>query len=145
MSNRLSLIMTIIVIACMALLFMINFNQVFWPSKVETYLSYNGVRGVEVEHHGSLYTLNFEQQNRLIDLLNRSIPIGSNVSYQKNDNMDVKKIVIYRFDKPDVILIPYGHMNENIIFLSKDWNSDGLMKDVSQGELKTLLSTTFDH
>lgn len=142
MNNRTLIYMTSLVVACMAALLFINLIPIFWPSKAEKYLSLKDVRGIDIEHHQIPYTLNFEQQNGLIEMLNMSIPIGFTI--KKENELNIEKITIYRFGKPDLTIIPYGYEKDNLIFSIPDWNPDGLMQDISQGKLKQLLSKTYD-
>ncbi len=62
-------------------------------SRKQELLSYNEVRGMAVEIHSILYTLNFEQQNRMVAAINHNDPI-------KN------KLIIYRFNHPDWVIEP---------------------------------------
>jgi hypothetical protein len=145
MSNRTLLTMTSLVLVCMALLFLLRLIPVIWPSHADTYLSLNGVEGIEIEHGNLPYTLNFDQQNQMIEMLNMAIPFKT-TEQEKKETLDVDKITIYRFNEKPLILTPYRYnSNGNLFFLAPDWNPAGLMKDVSDGELKKLLLTTYDH
>lgn len=99
---------------------------------------------MEVTHKKIPYTLNFDQQNKVIEWLNTSIQITSKEFPQKADNLPIEEMTIYRFDQPDIKLIPYGYLDENLVFQSNDWNAKGLMQEKSHGELKKLLSQTYD-
>lgn len=61
----------------------------------ESILSYNDVQGMAVESNGVVYTLNFEQQNQVIAILNRGEDLAK---------MEVDKLIIYRFKQPEKII-----------------------------------------
>lgn len=63
-------------------------------------LAYNDVKGMAVESGGLLYTLNFEQQKRVVAALNRKEQIP--VIETCGGGMD--KLVIYRFNAPEWVL-----------------------------------------
>jgi hypothetical protein len=66
----------------------------------QSVLAYNEVRGMAVESEGVLYTLNFEQQNRVVAALNRKEKIPNLETCAPS--MD--KLIIYRFDAPEWVL-----------------------------------------
>lgn len=145
-SNRFLVFMTALVLLGMGVLFVINFNSILGGKPIgQTYLEYNDVRGIAIKHKDSLYTLNFSQQNQLIDFINQSIKI-QDYEKQSISKPDFQQIIIYLFNgKPDLILEPVGYMNENLIYTNKEWNPSGYMRDVSAGSLKRFLSETYDH
>ncbi len=143
-ANRNILIMTGIVLLAMIILLVFNLTQIVSPSKIEKYLPYGDVKGVAVEHKGLLYTLNFDQQNSLIEYLNLAIPVGSAAFTSNESQLDFTKIVIYRFKKSDLIITPVQYQGHDLIFYSPEWNKNGYLKDVSYGHLKNLIATTYD-
>lgn len=143
MSNRMLFWITGLGVACMAILLILNSLPFIWMPKTEKYLKYNDVRGMAVQHKDKLYTLNFDQQTKVVGYLNQAIPLKDNAQ-AKPSTLEVSKIIIYRFDRPDLILVPIEYKNNNLIFSSPDWNREGLMRDTSGGELKTLLESTYD-
>lgn len=66
----------------------------------QSVLAYNDVRGMAIESDGLLYTLNFEQQNRVVAALNRKEGIPNIETCAPS--MD--KLVIYRFNAPDRVI-----------------------------------------
>ena len=74
--NKNVLIMTFVVLVAMGILLAFNLQQVISKPQQAKYLGLNEVRGMAIEHKGLLYTLNFEQQNTVIENLNIAIPIG---------------------------------------------------------------------
>jgi hypothetical protein len=141
MDNRLMTMMAIFVVLGIALLFVINLTPVLQKPITQTYLARDTVRGVEVVHKGKPYTLNFEQQNSMITLLNASLPIKAGVP---TSSLDFEKVIIYVFDAPNIILTPISYVDENLVFSVPNWNKAGFLKDNSAGELKKLISQTYD-
>lgn len=144
MSNRTLLMLTGIVLVGIFILLAINIMPYISNIKSERYLTYNGVRGMAIEHNNLLYTLNFEQQNELIGILNMALPIGSKAYTQDNEKPNFEKIIIYRFNSPDAVITPIAYQGNELVFSIPEWNNNGLMKEVSRGELKSLLEKTYD-
>lgn len=136
--------MTIAVLAAMALLLAINLSTLFTPPPVEKFLSFNGVAGIAVEHEKTLYTLNFDQQNHVIAFINESLPIGEYPVEASKTPLNVSKLIIYRFEKPNITLNLVTYDKNDLILKSTEWNPQGFLKDISQGSFKTLLSETYD-
>lgn len=144
MSNRTLFLMTGLVIFCIIVLLVLNAAPFLMTNKVETYIKFNDVRGMAVEHKDKLYTLNFKQQTEVIEAFNKSIPIKSSELADKNPKLEIAKIIIYRFDGPDLTIVPIEYSKNNLIFSCKDWNPDGFLKDVTNGNLKNILAQTYD-
>lgn len=141
--NRFITYLTLLVLAGMAIILMFNISNLFTGSVNERYLSYNGVRGVAVEYKQKLWTLNFEQQNQLIDWINRAIPIGK-LGKPERGGVPYNRIVVYRFNAPDLFITPIGYDGDNLVLEAKEWNPSGYLLDVSRGSLDTLLQSTYD-
>ncbi len=144
MSNRTLTYLSIAVVACIGLLLVINLIPSIQGISSGKYLQLNDVRGSAVQHKGLLYTLNFDQQNHLVDWLNHSVAVKSD-SYKKDPDMEIEKIVVYLFNKPDLEIEPIAYSNGNLVFSSPKWNASGLFIDTSNGVLKQMLSETYDH
>lgn len=144
MSNRTLLVLCIAGLVGVAVLLALHIMPIFWTGQQGKYLAYNDVRGSAIEHKGKLYTLNFDQQTKLITLLNQAVPVGKEYIEKKQEDLNIQRIVIYRFNAPDIILTPYGYVDEHLIFMAPAWNANGLLKDTSHGALKDLISTTYD-
>ncbi len=161
MSNRITLGMTIAVLGGFAIILLMNIAALmgFIPAK---YISPNDVRGMAVEHDHVLYTLNFAQQNTLIDIFNRTIPVSPEVVETRKTTMKqssgVQKIIIYRFNAPDIEIRPVAYVKKsssamtqtdqghgNIVFSVPEWNRDGLLEEAASDETHNLLLTTYDH
>lgn len=145
-SNRVVFYMTLLVLIGMGILFFLNLNQMREGTTGSgTYLKYNDVRGIAIKHKDLLYTLNFDQQNRIIDILNQSIQIQKIPAGQRQAP-DFQQLIIYRFeDQPDLIITPTTYLNNELVYSMPQWNPNGYMKEVSVGELRKLISQTYDH
>lgn len=144
MSNRTLFYLTALVLISMAALLTFNLSTILkGESFTPDYIRRNHVRGMAVEHHQLLYTLNFQQQNDVLDILNRAIPI-TDIKGNREEPL-IEKIVIYLFDdQPDLILTPVAYVNDDLVFSNPDWNPDGYLMEVSAGRLHQLLSQTYD-
>jgi hypothetical protein len=105
-------------------------------------LDYNHVRGSAVEHQVP-YTLNFEQQNALITYVNAAET--SNMQPSTAAPTPYSKIIIYRFNAPNTIITPLTYIGDNLLFSTPEWNEGKPLLDTSQGKLKHLLETSYDH
>lgn len=63
-------------------------------------IAYNEVQGMAIESEGILYTLNFEQQKRVIGALVG----GKEIPEIKTCAVNPEKLIIYRFDKPEIVI-----------------------------------------
>lgn len=144
-SNRAVFYMTFLVLAAMAALFIINFKGILGGQVIsQTYLKPNFVRGMAVKHKQLIYTLNFQQQNQIVDILNQSVKTQQ-VKPGKQQVPEIEQIIIYQFDgKPDLIITPLAYVDNELIYTNPAWNSNGYMMEVSNGQLQKLLSQTYD-
>ena len=162
MGNRLTLIMTVAVLAGFATILILNAAALFGfiPPK---YISPNDVRGIAIEHDHMLYTLNFQQQNALIYIFNRSHPCrASNVANAPETkklkiSSGIQKIIIYRFNAPDIEIRPAGYVSKtsdvvggqanerSMLFSAPLWNPNGLLEEAAPDDAEALLLTTYDH
>lgn len=145
MSNRTIIILTFVVLAGMAILFILNIQTALTgQTGLQTYVKYNNVRGIAVKQNQLLYTLNFSQQNELIRLLNQSIPVKEIPGGQR-EPLSVQQIIIYQFEgKPDIILTPIAYVSDDLVFSAPGWSASGYLLDISHGQLKNLLLQTYD-
>lgn len=144
MSNRILTLLTICVLIGIGLLLAINYMNVFTSNAPDRYLSQGDVRGAAVQHKGKLYTLNFQQQNALIDYINRSLETNRTVPPEGNPNIDFDKIIVYRFNAGDIDIKPVDYVQSNLVFLAPVLHKDVVFLDTSAGSMKTMLSETYD-
>lgn len=137
MSNMNIFWLTLAALVAGVILLLMNFST-YSPFKQ---FSKNSVSGMAVEHNGELYTLSYEQQTAMIDLINKSV--SAKETPAQDPSIDVKKIVVYPLgNQKSFDLIPLTYTPEgNLLFTLQG----KVRKDVSGGELKQLLSTTYDH
>lgn len=145
MTNRTLIYLTALVILAMTLLISLNMSSILTSeSKNQTYLRYNDVRGMAIAHNQLLYTLNFKQQNTVIDILNKAIHI-IDIRPGQRQPPNIEKIVIYRFNnQPDLVINPIAYVNQNLVFSIPEWEQEGYFMELSNGALKQLLSQTYD-
>jgi|GEM_PF-2219723 len=118
-------------------MFYANMTPLFLNQPKEKYLSYNGVSGVSIMYQNKLYTLNFNQQNHLLKYLNELQP---SEKIDLNDYIGYEKMIIYRFNEPDLDLQPMGRdAEETLYFNIPDWNTEQYLADTSHGKLKQLI------
>jgi hypothetical protein len=141
LSNQTLYWLTGLGVACVMLLMFMNLAPVLWSKKDEKYIKYNDVRGMSIEHNQKVITLNFDQQNEMVGFFNQSEP-AEKVANPNKQSLDFTKIIINRFNAPDLIITPIEYQNSNLIFSTPDWNEKGLLKDTSNGRMKKLISQT---
>jgi hypothetical protein len=137
--------MTACVFAGIAILFAINLDSILTGSPInQTYIKHNSVRGMAVGRNQMLYTLNFEQQNKVTNILNRSVRVVG-VKPGKRQKPDIDQIVIYQFDKkPDIILSPIAYVDDNLVFTAPACVDQGYLMELSNGDLQKLLAESYD-
>lgn len=141
MHSRWLLIGTFLLLGGVAFLFSVDLWEALQPAPNERYVAFNDVQGSAIEHAGKLYTLNFEQQNALIDLLNHAIPASAQTI---NQRPQFENIVIYRFNDSDIILTPVGYADGALLFAAPTLADDQLLVDSSHGGMQQLLTHTYD-
>lgn len=158
--NRFTLIMTMAVLCGFSVLLLMNVASFLGvvPAK---YISPSDVRGIAVQHDGKLYTLNFSQQNTMVDIFNRMIPVKKELVFErqvKTTRPEVQKIIIYRFNAPDIEITPIAYVMKttslaqpvsqghlSMVLSVPDWNAEGFLEESTNDELHQLLPTTYDH
>lgn len=145
MSQRALIYGTGLVLLGMIILLSLNLASFFSLDPMEAaFIPQNQVRGVAIEQHNLLYTLNFEQQNQLISALNRSVRVWG-VKPDKRVPAEIKKIIIYRFGgQPDLQLTPVAYIDYNLVFSSPEWVQKGYLMELSNGALQQMLSQAYD-
>lgn len=158
-TSRLTLYMTLAVLAGFAIILGMN-AAAFLGVVPSRYLSPNDVRGIAVQHNNKLYTLNFAQQNELVDVLNRSIPVGHELIEKRKVHLqnppEVQKIIIYRFNAPDIVITPVAYVSKTtsvmaapdtthgqMVFSIPEWNQNGLLEESTSDQLLKLLPNTY--
>jgi hypothetical protein len=145
MENRTLVYLTSFVILSMLILLGINMTSILTGEpKTQTYLQYNNVRGMAVVHNQLPYTLNFDQQNAIVDIINRSVRVVG-VKPGKRQKPDIEQLIVYQFDdQPDLVIEPIAYVDQNLVFSVPQWETKGYFMELSDGGLYNLLSTTYD-
>ena len=166
MNRRITLGMTITVLSSFVIILLLNVASLIGFIS-DDWISQNDVRGIAVQHKGQLYTLNFEEQKLFIDVLNRSYDVSrADVEARKSEftmGPDIDKIIIYRFDQPNIEIIPVAYINKkadvfdsvlensiNLVFSAPLLNPHGLLEEANDREeanddvVYKMLKTTYD-
>ena len=146
MNNRTLTYLTLLVLLGMAVLIGINMKSILTgqPNN-QTYLKYNDVRGMAVSHNQLLYTLNFEQQNTVIEILNKAVRVVG-VKPGKRQKPTIDKIIVYQFEgQPEITINPIAYIDNNLVFTVPAWDKDSYLMELSEGDLRQLLLETYDH
>lgn len=96
------------------------------------------IQGSSITDNQKTYTLNFEQQNTLINWINQSEPFSGNLD--SLELTSIEKITLHLFNKPDIDLYPSGLIENQFLFFSPTWKDKGQMIEPSKGKLKQLLT-----
>jgi hypothetical protein len=143
MNPRTQNILAIIIIAGVGLLFLINLRHFFFDEKQEGYLPQDNVMGVAIMHKKKPYTLNFDQQREVVELLNRSLSVGIKRE-QGEEKPDFDSLIIYLFNGGEIKVTPLSWQDQSLVFSAHPWQNADYFKDTSGGKLYELLKTTYD-
>lgn len=142
MSSRALTYLLAAAFVAMGLLFFNHMVGLITPASTDQYLSPYDVRGMAVVHEGKTYTLNFDQQNRCVAIFNRAIPVGR-IGDPQLQKPGFDKLVIYRFQAPDLELIPESLKEGALVFKVVEWNPSGYIAELSGGDLLHLLTSAY--
>lgn len=112
-------ILTILIVAPIAVYMAISIAKVPFNTGPKQLLAPNDVRGMALLHNHELYTLNFEQQKKVI----HSINLANNIENEPeigNDSFDYNRLNIYLFEKPTLKMIPIRLDNGLLVFKLKN-------------------------
>ena len=139
------MLMAVSALLLMALIFALKFFALLVPqANVGERIPLQEVRGVSLYYNGLPYPLNFDQQNATILALNRALAVQQLPS-QKLHPTPWSKLVIHRFDKPDLELTSVGILDGgNLAFRIAEWHANGYLREVSDGSLGDILSRSYD-
>lgn len=150
MSNRTLYLWIALAIALMMVLLYLNYGkeirEKFSEKPAEKRVGLNDIRGMEIYHNGTPYTLNLKQQTGVALYLNEALFSETTDQLSaKKVSPAIEKIVVYRFEGlPPLEVTPIAYDNDNLLLSVPAWSGTGLFKDTSHGQLKTLLSQTYD-
>lgn len=135
-----------IVVVAVALLLTINFFSVFSEPDSNKYIAHKDVRGIAVVHQNKEYPLDSSRQAEVLSILNNAARLKKGtVSESEKVNFPYSKVIIYRFKKPEVEIIPIKFVDLQMIFYCKDWNPDGgMLQEVGPGDLNAILESAYN-
>jgi hypothetical protein len=142
MDSRTLTYLLILAVAGAALFLLNRSANIFTPARTDTFLSPYDVRGMALVHLGKPYTLNFDQQNFCVSELNRALPINR-LRAQSTIALPFEKIVIYRFDQPDIDLPLADLADGTLVFRTNDWAAGGYLTEITGGSLWKMLSQAY--
>lgn len=128
-----------IALVAIGVAFLLNIMPPF-ASETKIILSPGEIEGMAMMYNGKLYTLNFEQQEAMIKIINRSIPVGKKNSDERSTKPNFDKLVIYQFNKPQIILTPVGYVGKNLVFELPEIYPEGYLQEVTQGAFQEMVS-----
>ena len=103
-------------ITALFLVVLLNVIPLFWTSNTSKFIQQDQISGMALVHDGLLYTLNFDQQKRSIDILNRAVPVADYVPSSKESLLDFSAFQIYRFDEEPLLIEPLAWVNQSLVF-----------------------------
>lgn len=146
MKNQTVFTIALLAILGLGILFTINITAILRGKQTdEPYIKNESVRGMAIEYKKLLYTLNFNQQNEVVNILNRAVRVVG-VKPDKREKPEIDKIIIYQFNnKPDIVITPVAYINNNLVYSAPVWNVDSYLMELSDGTLQKLIAQTYDH
>jgi len=137
----------LLIFGVLGLILLFGMNAGHWlaPALPTAYLHQEEVLGMDVQHQGKKYPLNYTQQKNILKLINRMVPVGYEV-YLKEQNKPIEfdAILIYKGDETIITLKPVSKINKQLLFSVPEWNASGLMRETGSGMLTNLIAKTVD-
>lgn len=144
MGQTISLPLLLTLLIAMTVLVMRSFlSETAVQVTPDKYFGPNDIRGSAIVYKGKPYTLNFLQQTRFIDFLNRALAVGKIEPSASTSSHPFDRIVIYLFNGKEIELTPAGISDDNIYFSAPALQKNGYLQDVTQGRLLQLLKGTY--
>jgi len=126
-----------IALVAIAAAFFLNLSSKFNTEIANPILIQGDVEGMAVQYKGKLYTLNFRQQEQFIETINKSLPyIEKKVS---NEGLNFDKLVVYRFQKPEIALTPIGYEAGRLVFSIPELHA-GYLEEATPGKIQNLIN-----
>lgn len=142
MGKTISLPLIFLLLLMMAILLIRSVgNETVSQTAPDKFFGPNDIRGSAVVYKGKTYTLNFLQQTRFVDFLNRSLLLGDIESRTAKPPFD--KIIIYLFGGKEIELTPVNISDDNVYFSAPALQKNGYLQDVTQGRMLQLLEGTY--
>lgn len=101
------------------------------------------VRGMALIVHQTPYTLNFEQQTRVVHALNRAVEVVKEPPNAWVEKPFFDQLIVYRFNQPDLIIKPIEQRRMALLLDIPAWSDTHNFMDASSDELVTILKGAF--
>ena len=134
--NQRPIVFLSLALVCIAIAFILNLMPSDWGGSNDKYINRKEVRGIDLIRDGKTYTLNLEQETKVVDILNDAIPAGAGYLSTAKVEPDFTKLVIHRFNLSDIEIQPVAYVDENLDFSAPEWYKEGTLTEVSNGKLK---------
>lgn len=131
------------VVGVIALLF-INIAPKGNQTKTPQLSSVGDLRGSAIYHKNIPFTLNFEQQEVLVENLNRAAKVKKSDFPNQTAEFPFERIILYRFEGGDLEIIPIALKERNIAFNIPKISEDSYFLELSGGQLSNVLNGAFD-
>ena len=142
MNQTISLPLLLTLLIVMAILLMRFFtNESAMQSATDRYYGPNDIRGSAIRSKEKLYTLNFLEQTRFVDLLNRTLVVNELPEYA--DKAPFDKIILYLFGGKEIELTPVAVSDDNVYFSAPALQKSRYLQDATRGRLLQLLEGTY--
>lgn len=145
MPNSTNMTLLTIALAAILVLFGVNLITHVKPELKETEetagtlaLNRSDIRGMAIDKNDKIFTLNQIQQNEAVTYINRMRPVNKN-DYPTKGSFQFSKLIVYRFNKSDVVLIPIAFHDKNLVFDIPALGSSSYMLDESSGKFYDLI------
>lgn len=97
-----------------------------------------------VEKEGKIYNLNMKQQAEALAFLDRAEPVDKKDYPNKDPKIGFNRIIVYRFNLPDIIITPITHENKNLVFEIPQLSTNSYMMEFSGGEFTNLIQKVIE-
>lgn len=144
--NTIYALVALVVLAILTL-FGLNFFSAYDPKAIdsastnskEIRINKNQVKGIAVEKEGKIYNLNMKQQQEALMFLDRAEPVDKKDYPNKDPKIGFNRIIVYRFNLPDIVLTPIAYDNKNLVFEVPQLSTNSYMMEFSGGEFTALI------
>jgi hypothetical protein len=143
MNARNAIYAAVLIIVLVGILLLRSSFHVIPDNRVVGFIQANDVRGMEIVFRDRPYTLNFNQQQEMLELINRCVPVGK-IRGAKTPLPGFSKIVVYLFGQPNIELAAIDFSENEFYLQSPTLNPGGYLMDVSAGRMARLVESAHD-
>lgn len=137
--------MVMMMAAIMAVGFLMNLIIILPHQKNEHFIGRGWVKSISIISDQKSYQAGLVQQGEIVRLLNQSTCVDAlNADEIQNlqDQNDIKKLVIHRFSRGDIALMPIGLIDNKLVFTVVGWDKDACLIENQCGEFHKILATS---